>query len=59
MKLIIGRQFNKSGHEFLDNDEIEISIRKVGENIIIESQKEVFFIPIEVFEGILKESEGK
>lgn len=53
MKIKIQKQFNKSGDEYLNEEEIEIEITKVDDEIWLERKGMVLCIPVEAFIGIL------
>lgn len=56
MKIIVERQYNELGGEYLNQDEVEMEIRKYNEEIIIEMDGSMYSIPIEVFKGLLSRS---
>ena len=55
MKIIIKKQFDKSGEEYLDEEEIEIEINKEDDEILLETGKELLIIPLEAFIGIFNQ----
>ena len=55
MKVIIKKQFDKCGDEYLDETDFEIGVEKVDDDIIIEFEDTLLIIPVSVFFGILSD----
>jgi len=54
MVIIIEKQFDKIGDEYMQEEKVQADIRKCGNNIVIETEDKLFTIPVEVFNGIMK-----
>lgn len=54
MNIIIERQFNELGGEYLNQDKIQMDIRKYKDEIIIETDGNLYAIPISILKGVIE-----
>ena len=53
MKILIQKQFNKSGEEYEGEKKVEVEITREDDEILIEIEGARLIIPLEAFIGIL------
>ena len=53
MKVIIQKQFDKSGDEYLNEEEVTADIKSMDDTLFVDVDDVLYEIPIEVLKGVL------